>query len=321
MTTCEVCGVRTLKTRAPFAHACNRCGKALCDAHTHYYVDGQNIAITKSAPPQCATCAGMVTIHCFFGGCSHIVEHRDPKQGSRVMQEHYDRSHAADLTQLGYPTEPALSYADNLLPDLDGYVHGVVGSIPVWIIQCDGCGRIAVGDLDPRGHRSNMVVQFCGIEFGGPATDPRRLCGRCRVASYWEDYATRELRARPADLEVGERWMRDPLPPFAEVVLSAEAGRYKAQSKKVSYLTGWWASRALQDPNLPDEDREMAEAAYARSMDVQMGTAGKGKHGGLREIFPIGADLRAEREVRAEEERVAAEVVEDGALFALGALA
>lgn len=211
MSACTVCGVRTLKTRPPIAQACSGCGKTLCPRHTHFYVDGQNAAITDSAPPQCATCAGMITIRCFFGGCSHIVEHRDPVQGSRVMQEHYDRQHTADLADLGYP----VTYAANLLPDVDGHVHGIVGTNPVWIVQCDGCGRVAVGDLDPRGRRSNMVIQFCGIEFGGPTGDRRRLCGRCRVASDWDDFETRQLRAHPADLAVGEAWMQEH-PPLVE---------------------------------------------------------------------------------------------------------
>ncbi|MGO8608742.1 hypothetical protein ACC848_37865, partial [Rhizobium johnstonii] len=45
--------------------------------------------------------------------------------------------------------EPAIeiTYADGLLPDLPGRVHGLVAENPVWIVQCDGCGRVAVGDL------------------------------------------------------------------------------------------------------------------------------------------------------------------------------
>lgn len=103
MSACVVCGVRTFKTKAPVAMACASCGKALCDRHTHFYVDGNNRAISESARPQCATCAGMVTIRCFWASCPHIVEHRDPHQGSRVMQEHYDQEHGDDLDRLGYP--------------------------------------------------------------------------------------------------------------------------------------------------------------------------------------------------------------------------
>lgn len=313
MSACEVCGVRTLKTREPLARACSGCGKSLCNAHTHYYVDGQNVAITRAAPPQCATCSGMVTIHCFFGQCPQIVEHRDPMQGSRIMQEHYDRKHAADLTDLGYPTEPKIHYADGLLPDIDGYVHGIVASDPVWIVQCDGCGRVAVGDVDSHGKRSNMVIQFCGIEFGGPAVDPRRLCGRCRVDSDWEDFETRQLRARPADLAVGEQYMRDSAPEraFAEIVLPAAASRGRQ-------LSAWWASRALGG-HLSDEDREMALAAYSRSFDVQMGTT-KGPKGGVRPGFPNedGGDFLRKAEARrreADADAAAAATIDEGALF------
>jgi hypothetical protein len=53
-------------------------------------------------------------------------------------------------------------------------------------------------------------------------------------------------------------------------------------------LVTWWAARALHDPDLCDEDREMAEAAYSRAMDVQLGTVGKGADRAPRELFPFG---------------------------------
>lgn len=209
MSACAVCGIRTLKTREPLARTCSGCGKALCNAHTHFYVDGQNAAITNAAPPKCATCSGMVTIHCFFGGCSHIVEHRDPEQGAAIMQGHYDRDHAADLTRLGYPTDssPSIAYAQNLLPDVEGYVHGIVGVDPVWIVQCDGCGRVAVGGTRHGGARSGLVILACGIQFGHSG-DPRRLCGRCRLEAGWTDYDTQKLREHPGDLAYLETWMQ-----------------------------------------------------------------------------------------------------------------
>lgn len=63
-------------------------------------------------------------------------------------------------------------------------------------------------------------------------------------------------------------------------------------------LSCWWASRALHDASLPEEDREMALAAYARAMDVQLGTVGKGEKSGLREIFPLGEDPHREADAR-----------------------
>lgn len=92
-----------------------------------------------------------------------------------------------------------------------------------------------------------------------------------------------------------------------EVILPAEAGNRD--------LAAYWASRALLGDYGPlcDEDREMADAAYARAMDVQLGIAGKGTHKTLRECFPIGDVTRRE-----DEERDAAEATpEDGALLAL----
>ena len=99
---CAVCGTRTFKTRSPQAFTCKGCGKQVCGRHIHFRVDGQNIAITRSAPPLCATCARMVTIHCFWRACSYIVEHSDPVEGSRIMQAHYDAEHEDDLAALGY---------------------------------------------------------------------------------------------------------------------------------------------------------------------------------------------------------------------------
>lgn len=107
------------------------------------------------------------------------------------------------------PEQKPVTYAENLLPDLPGLVHGIVASDPVWVIQCDGCGRLAVGDLDPRGRRTTLVIQFCGIQFGHRADDPRRMCGRCRIEAGWEDFDTQQLRERPGDLAVGESYLRE----------------------------------------------------------------------------------------------------------------
>ena len=105
MSECGICCAKTFKSREPYALTCIRCGKALCSAHAHYFVDGSNVAITRSARPTCATCNGMVTAHCFWSKCPHIVEHRDPEQASRIMQAHFDTAHAADLTALGFLAE------------------------------------------------------------------------------------------------------------------------------------------------------------------------------------------------------------------------
>lgn len=98
--TCAVCGTRTYKTKQPVQSHCATCGKGVCPKHLHYRVDGNNAAITKSAAGTCASCAGMLTIRCAW--CPHVVEHRDPVQGARVMRAHYDTVHAADLAASGY---------------------------------------------------------------------------------------------------------------------------------------------------------------------------------------------------------------------------
>lgn len=99
---CQVCGLRVLKTRDPKRETCHSCGKTLCPRHAHLYVDSANIAINRSARPTCAICLGMVTVHCFWRKCGHIVEHQNGERASRIMQEHYDVAHEDDLAALGF---------------------------------------------------------------------------------------------------------------------------------------------------------------------------------------------------------------------------
>lgn len=92
-TACGVCGIRTLRTREPLASSCAACSKPLCSAHTHFYVDGNSSAITRSARPMCATCTGLTAIPCAFDRCRHVTEARDPHAGAQLIQQHYDRQH------------------------------------------------------------------------------------------------------------------------------------------------------------------------------------------------------------------------------------
>lgn len=68
-----------------------------------------------------------------------------------------------------------------LLPTLDGYVHGIVSIDPLRI-QCDACGAIAVHDGSCT---SALFVILCGIEFRTLPNDGRRLCLECRTAEGW----------------------------------------------------------------------------------------------------------------------------------------
>ncbi|KEP72664.1 hypothetical protein HR12_41645 [Microbacterium sp. SUBG005] len=68
-----------------------------------------------------------------------------------------------------------------LLPTVDGFVHGLVQVEPVFVVQCDGCGRVAVGETTRDGRRTTLVIMFCGIIFGHAAGDERRMCARCRL--------------------------------------------------------------------------------------------------------------------------------------------
>lgn len=105
------------------------------------------------------------------------------------------------------PTPTEIVFATNLLPDIPGFVHGIVAVDPVFVVQCDGCGRVAVGELDARGARTTHVIQFSGIQFR--AGDERRLCATCRVAAGWDDYDTQQCRADAKTLAFHEAYMRE----------------------------------------------------------------------------------------------------------------
>lgn len=134
----------------------------------------------------------------------------------------------------------------------------------------------------------------CGAKRGGP------LCPACtKTAAALGHTAEQRLTTLGHSLEI---------------VLAAEAGVYKEQSKAPFYFASWWASRALHDDSLSNEDREMALAAYARSFDVQMGTT-KGPKGGIHPGFPNpdGTDFLREAEARRAAD--AEPVADDFALF------
>jgi hypothetical protein len=106
--------------------------------------------------------------------------------------------------------EPEITYAPNLLPDAPGFVHGIVQEAPVWVVQCDGCGRVAVGESrTSHGQRTNRVILFCGIHFGDTHKDPRRLCARCRVEAGWNDFDTSECRNDGRKFSFHEAYMQE----------------------------------------------------------------------------------------------------------------
>lgn len=68
-----------------------------------------------------------------------------------------------------------------LLPDIPGYVHGIVAIEPQTTVQCDGCGTTATGT-------PAQAVIHSGIRFGRPKDGPRdgrRLCRDCRKEAGW----------------------------------------------------------------------------------------------------------------------------------------
>lgn len=67
------------------------------------------------------------------------------------------------------------------LPDLDGYVHGIVGLNPP-TVQCDGCGKLY------RRDSIALAVLTSGIQFNPRATnDHRRMCATCWERAGWHD--------------------------------------------------------------------------------------------------------------------------------------
>lgn len=63
------------------------------------------------------------------------------------------------------------------LPDIEGFVHGIVSVDPPKI-QCDGCGLVATG----KPGELALTVMFCDVLFSHRDRFKRRLCGDCRKA-------------------------------------------------------------------------------------------------------------------------------------------
>lgn len=66
-----------------------------------------------------------------------------------------------------------ITYAENLLPTMDGKLPGIVSMDPP-TLQCDRCGAVAVA---PPGMSFWAHVMTAG--FGLFRGDPRRLCTPC----------------------------------------------------------------------------------------------------------------------------------------------
>lgn len=79
------------------------------------------------------------------------------------------------MTEVEYPV------ADDLLPTLPGYLHGIVGCNP-WRLQCDGCGAVEV--IGPERSLVTMGTHFAPPRIYGRG-DRRRLCRPCALAAGW----------------------------------------------------------------------------------------------------------------------------------------
>jgi hypothetical protein len=67
------------------------------------------------------------------------------------------------------------------LPDLPGYVHGIVSVDPPKV-QCDGCGLVVTGDWANKALSLNLTIVTAGIDFDSRDPDSGRQCQDCRGA-------------------------------------------------------------------------------------------------------------------------------------------
>ncbi len=56
---CEIPAAKKYFNKEKFT--CSKCGSINCAKHTFYYVDGNNISITKNAKPFCGKCSNYET--------------------------------------------------------------------------------------------------------------------------------------------------------------------------------------------------------------------------------------------------------------------
>ena len=49
------CGCIIPKTKS-LKNTCSKCKQIFCDKHIYFYIDGNNIAITKNSKPYCFDC-------------------------------------------------------------------------------------------------------------------------------------------------------------------------------------------------------------------------------------------------------------------------
>lgn len=191
-------------------------------------------------------------------------------------------------------------------------------SHPVTRSHCASCGRAHLfPGACPRGGMNTFTNVIDLNARRGDRSSAAPVGPFIIECSQCPELEPAEITSLDAAVETQRAHISRVHPPQGEIVLLAEAGQYKTMTKRPSYLTGWWASRALGDATLGDEDREMALAAYSRSFDVQMGTT-RGPKGGIRPGFPNedGGDFIRKAEARrlARDAEIMA-TADDGALF------
>lgn len=66
-----------------------------------------------------------------------------------------------------------------VLPDLDGYVHGIKSLGPNWSVQCDDCLNVTSGDW--------LLMVAKSATFNPRTDDHLRLCDNCWKVRGWVD--------------------------------------------------------------------------------------------------------------------------------------
>lgn len=77
-------------------------------------------------------------------------------------------------------TSTHTAQATSILPDLDGYVHGIKTLAPVWSVQCDDCLNVTSGEW--------LLKVAQSATFNSRSDVPHlRLCDECWRNRGWVD--------------------------------------------------------------------------------------------------------------------------------------
>lgn len=94
----------------------------------------------------------IITVHCIFGRCKHIVQSTDPEEAHKLMEQHYTATHAARIAAMtgGSPSESSLQQEREAFCAQHGHIFFT--NHPNFVTtenkRCTMCGA-----LNPRKHK------------------------------------------------------------------------------------------------------------------------------------------------------------------------